>query len=195
MRRRRDEWRAGQPALDPARLVSVDETRASTNMARTHGRCPKGERLVAAAPHGHRKTATFVAAPRADGMAAPVVIGGAVTGDRLVAYAGQRLAPPPRPGDVVVMGNLACHERAGVRAAVEAAGAEPRFPPPYSPDRNPIEKAFSRLKANLRAAAKRTVAEVEHLLGTLSATFAPDECHSYFRSCGYSAATPTREPL
>lgn len=195
MRAKREAWRAAQPGLDPNRLVFVDETWASTNMARTHGRCPKGERLVAAVPHGHWKTTTFVAALRADGMAAPVVIDGAVTGDLFVAYVEQQLAPVLRPGDVVVMDNLACHKRAGVRAAIEAAGAELRLLPPYSPDLNPIEKAFSKLKARLRAAAKRTIPEVEHLLGELSATFATTECRNYFGSCGYSSATPTREPL
>ena len=173
----------------------VDETWASTNMARTHGRCPRGQRLVMGVPHGHGKTTTFVAALRADGMAAPVVIDGAVTGDLFVAYVEQQLVPAVRPGDVVVMDNLACHKRAGVRAAIEAAGAELRLLPPYSPDLNPIEKAFSKLKAGLRAAAKRTVAAVEHLLGELSAAFAPEECRNYFASCGYSTATPKREPL
>jgi len=175
--------------------VFVDETWASTNMARTHGRCRRGQRLVAAVPHGHWKTTTFVAALRAGGMVAPTVIDGAVTGDLFVAYVEQQLVPVLRPGDVVVMDNLACHKRAGVRAAVEAAGAELRLLPPYSPDLNPIERAFSRLKAGLRAAAKRTVREVEDLLGELSATFDPRECRNYFGSCGYPAATPTREPL
>jgi transposase len=175
--------------------VFVDETWASTRMARTHGRCRRGQRLVAAVPHGHWKTTTFVAALRADGMVAPTVIDGAVTGDLFVAYVQQQLAPVLRRGDIVVMDNLACHKRAGVRRAVEAAGAELRLLPPYSPDLNPIERAFSRLKAGLRAAAKRTVREVEDLLGELSATFDPQECRNYFGSCGYSAATPTREPL
>ena len=128
-------------------------------------------------------------------MTAPVVIDGAVTGDLFVAYAEQQLVPALRPGDVVVMDNRACHERAGVRRAVEAAGCELRLLPAYSPDLNPIEKAFSRLKARLRAAAKRTVRAVEDYLGELSTTFAPEECRNYFRSCGYPAATPTREPL
>ena len=148
-----------------------------------------------AAPHGHWKTTTFVAALRADGMAAPTVIDGAITGDLFVAYVEQQLVPVLRPGDVVVMDNLACHKRAGVRRAVEAAGAALRLLPPYSPDLNPIEKAFSKLKARLRAAAKRTIREVEDYLGELSATFAPRECRNYFRSCGYPDATPTREPL
>jgi transposase len=173
----------------------VDETWASTNMARTHGRCPRGQRLVMAVPHGHWKTTTFVAALRSGGMVAPTVIDGAVTGDLFVAYVRQQLVPALREGDVVVMDNLACHKRAGVRRAIEAAGAELRLLPPYSPDLNPIEKAFARMKARLRAAAKRTAPAVEEYLGELSATFAPEECRNYFRSCGYSDATPTREPL
>jgi transposase len=148
-----------------------------------------------AVPHGHWKTITFVAALRSGGMVAPTVIDGAVTGDLFVAYVEQQLTRALRPGDVVVMDNLACHRRAGVRAAIEAAGAELRLLPPYSPDLNPIERAFSRLKARLRAAAERTVPAVEDALGELSATFAPEECRNYFRSCGYTDATPTREPL
>ena len=195
MRAGREAWKAAQPALDPDRLVFVDETWASTNMARTHGRCPRGERLVAAVPHGHWKTTTFVAALRRDGLAAPMAADGPMTGELFAAYAEQVLAPALRPGDVVVMDNLACHKRAGVRRAIEAAGCELRLLPPYSPDLNPIEKAFSKLKARLRAAEKRTVRAVEDYLGELSTTFAPDECRNYFRSCGYSAATSTREPL
>ncbi len=195
MKEKRHEWKTAQPSLDPDKLVFVDETWASTNMARTHGRCPRGERLVMDVPHGHWKTTTFVAALRADGMTAPVVIDGAVTGDLFVAYIEQQRVPTLRPGDVVVMDNLACHKRAGVRRAIEAAGCELRLLPAYSPDLNPIEKAFSKLKARLRAAAKRTVRAVEEYLGELSTTFAPEECRNYFRSCGYSAATPIREPL
>jgi transposase len=192
---KRDAWRADQPVLDPDKLVFVDETWASTRMTRTHGRCPKGRRLVMDVPHGHWKTTTFVAALRSDGMVAPTVIDGAETGDLFVAYAEQQLVPALRPGDVVVMDNLACHKRAGVRRAIEAAGCELRLLPPYSPDLNPIERAFSKLKARLRAAAKRTVSAVEDYLGELSATFAPQECRNYFTSCGYPDATPTREPL
>ncbi len=173
----------------------VDETWASTRMARTHGRCPRGQRLVMDVPFGHWKTTPFVAALGAAGVTAPVVIDGAVTGDLFVAYVEQQLVPALRPGDVVVMDNLACHKRAGVRRAIEAAGCELRLLPAYSPDLNPIERAFSKLKARLRAAAKRTVRAVEDYLGELSTTFAPEECRNYFRSCGYSTATPTREPL
>jgi transposase len=187
---RRAAWRAGQPRLDPAKLKFVDETWAATNMARTHGRCPKGQRLVAAVPHGHWKTTTFVAALGLGGMTAPTVVDGAMTGDLFEAYVRQQLAPTLAAGDVVVMDNLAAHKRAGVAAAVEAVGARVVYLPPYSPDLNPIEKAFSKLKARLRAAAERTVGRLWDLLGRLTDAFGPQECANYFRSCGY-AATPT----
>ena len=195
MRAGREAWKAAQPALDPDRLVFVDETWASTNMARTHGRCPRGERLVAAVPHGHWKTTTFVAALRRDGLAAPKAADGPMTGELFAAYAEQVLAPALRPGDVVVMDNLACHKAAGARRAVEAAGGAVLFLPPYSPDLNPIEKAFSKLKALLRKAGKRTVDELWQYLGEVLDEFGPEECRNYFASCGYPAATPTREPL
>jgi transposase len=175
--------------------VFVDETWASTNMARTHGRCPAGERLVMAVPQGHWKTTTFVAALRCDGLTAPTVADGAMTGDLFVAYVEQQLVPTLRPGDIVVMDNLACHKRSGVRAAIEGAGCELRFLPPYSPDLNPIEKAFSKLKAKLRAAAKRAVEALWRYLGQVLDEFLPPECRNYFASCGYPTATPSREPL
>jgi len=184
---KRDEWKAAQPGLDPTRLVFVDETWAATNMARRYGRAPVGQRLVAAVPHGHWKTTTFVAALRADGLTAPMVIDGAVTGDLFVAYAEQILVPALRPGDVVVMDNLACHKRAGVRKAIEAAGCRLEFLPPYSPDLNPIEPAFSKLKALLRQAARRTVEGLWSFLGEALDRFAPGECRNYFRHCGYPA--------
>jgi transposase len=194
VKQKRDEWRAGQSRLDPARLVFVDETWASTNLTRTHGRCPIGQRRVLAVPHGHWQTTTFVAALRCDGLTAPTVVDGAMTGALFVAYVEQQLVPTLRPGDIVVMDNLACHKRAGVRAAIEAAGGELRLLPPYSPDLNRIEKAFSKLKAKLRAAAKRTVEELWKYLGEVLDEFRPEECHNYFRSCGYPSATPSREP-
>jgi transposase len=175
--------------------VFVDETWASTNMTRAHGRCPAGQRRVMAVPHGHWQTTTFVAALRCDGLTAPTVVDGAMTGDLFLAYVERQLVPARRPGDVVVMDNLACHKRAGVRAAIEAAGGELRLLPPYSPDLNPIEKAFSKLKARLRAAARRTVETLWGDLGEVLDEFRPGECHNYFRSCGYPAATLSREPL
>jgi transposase len=191
----REEWKAAQPALDPDRLVFVDETWASTNMTRAYGRCPVGERLVMAVPWGHWQTTTFVAALRRDGLTAPTVIDGAMTGDLFVAYVRQQLVPTLRPGDIVVLDNLSCHKRSEVRALIEGAGCALRLLPPYSPDLNPIEKAFSKLKAKLRAAAKRTVEALWRYLGEVLDEFLPAECRNYFASCGYPTATPSREPL
>ena len=187
MKAQRERWRADQPGWDPDRLVFVDETWASTNMARRYGRCPKGERLVCPVPHGHWKTTTFVAALRVGGLTAPVVIDGAMTGDLFVAYVRQQLVPTLRPGDVVIMDNLVCHKRAAVRAAIEAAGASLRYLPPYSPDLNPIELAFAKLKRLLREAGERTVEGLWTFLGRALDAFAPDECRNYFRHDGYRA--------
>ncbi|MDR6287480.1 transposase [Methylopila jiangsuensis] len=151
--RRRREWFGAQPDLDPERLVFIDETWASTNMARTRGRAPRGERLRAAVPHGHWKTTTFVAGLRLSGMVAPMALDGPINGRSFQAYVDQVLVPELKPGDVVVMDNLGSHKGAGVRAAIKAAGAELLYLPPYSPDFNPIENAFSKLKALLRKAA------------------------------------------
>jgi transposase len=187
---RRDDWRAAQPALDPQRLVFVDETWASTAMTRRYGRAPVGERLVCPVPQGHWKTTTFIAALRFDGLTAPLVIDGAVNGELFEAYARQVLAPSLRPGDIVVMDNLSSHKRAGVRQAIEAAGGSVLFLPPYSPDFNPIEPGFAKLKALLRKAGKRTVEELWSFLGQSLDAFAPPECQGYYRHCGYHA-TPT----
>jgi transposase len=189
---KRDDWRAGQPALDPSRLVFVDETWAKTNMTRRYGRAPSGERLVCPVPHGHWKTTTFVAALRADGLTAPLVIDGAVNGDLFVAYVEQVLVPTLKPGDVVVMDNLSSHKRARVREAIEGAGGALRYLPPYSPDLNPIEQAFAKLKALLRKAQERTVEGVWSFLGRVLEAFAPEECRNYICNCGYR--NPTLHP-
>jgi transposase len=160
-------------------------------MARTHGRCPVGERLLMAVPHGHWQTTTFVAALGVGGLTAPTVVDGAMTGELFEAYVRQQLVPALEPGDVVVMDNLSCHKRPGVVRAVEAAGCTVLYLPPYSPDLNPIEKAFSKLKALLRRAAERTVEGLWGLLGRVLDEFRPEECRNYFLSCGYPAATPT----
>jgi len=139
--------------------VFIDETWATTTMARRYGRARRGARVVAAVPHGHWKTTTFLAARRHNGMTAPCVFEGAINGARFLAYVEQALVPTLRPGDVVVLDNLSAHKVAGVRAAIEAAGAELLYLPPYSPDLNPIELAFAKLKALLRSAASRTVEE------------------------------------
>ena len=187
MKAKREAWQAAQPALDPGRLVFVDETWASTNMTRRYGRSPKGQRLVCPVPHGHWKTTTFVAALRLDGLTAPLVIDGALNGDLFVAYVEQQLAPTLRPGDVVILDNLSSHKRAGVRVAIEAAGARLVYLPPYSPDLNPIERAFAKLKALLRQAGERTVEGLWDFLGKALDAFGPQECRNYFRHCGYQA--------
>ncbi len=178
------------PQLDPERVVFIDETWAKTNMTRTHGYAPKGERLIDAAPHGHWHTTTFVGALRADGMVAPLVVDGAINGELFRAYVEQVLVPELRPGDVVVLDNLGSHKVAGVRRAIERAGCQLLFLPPYSPDLNPIENAFSKLKRLLRRAAERTVDGLWSAIGRLLGDFPPAECRNYLRHCGYSA-TPS----
>ena len=180
------------PGLDPECLVFVDETWASTAMTRARGRSASGVRLTMPVPHGHWKTTTFVAALRADGLTAPTVVDGAINGELFEAYIRQQLAPTLRPGDVVVMDNLSVHKRAGVREAIERAGARLEYLPPYSPDLNPIEQAFAKLKALLRKAEERTVGGLWRLLGRLLDEFRPEECRNYLQHCGYRA-TPTRK--
>lgn len=150
-----------------------------------YGRAPRGERLVGSVPHGHWKTLTFVAALRIDGLTAPIVIDGAMDGPSFIAYVEQVLAPALRKGDIVFMDNLSTHKIDGVREAIEAAGAKLRYLPAYSPDLNPIEMAFSKLKTALRKGAARTVKALMKLIGRLIKTFAPDECANYFRHAGY----------
>ena len=175
------------PGLDPRRLVFIDETWAKTNMTRTHGYAPKGERLVGAAPHGHWHTTTFVGALTVRGFIAPLVIDGAVNGELFLGYVEQVLVPELRRGDVVVMDNLGSHKLAAVRRAVEGAGCELLFLPPYSPDLSPIENAFSKLKQLLRTAAARTVDGLWSAIGRVLDAFRPAECRNYFRHCGYAA--------
>jgi transposase len=158
-------------------------------MARGYGRTPRGQRLVGAVPHGHWKTTTFVAALGLCGMTAPLVIDGAMTGDLFEAYVERVLVPALVAGDVVVLDNLSSHKRARVRELIEGAGCAVLFLPPYSPDLNPIELAFAKLKALLRKAGRRTVEGLWELLGQVLDAFSPEECRNYFRHCGY-AGTP-----
>jgi transposase len=181
----RQEWRTSQAELDPERLIFIDETWATTNMARRYGRCPRGQRLVAAVPHGHWKTSTFVAGLRVNGLTAPLVIDGAMNGETFRAYVEQILGPTLAPGDVVIMDNLAAHKVAGIRQAIEARGAKLLYLPPYSPDLNPIEQLFAKLKALLRKAANRTVQTLWATLGDLIARFLPGECANYIANSGY----------
>jgi transposase len=179
--------------MDPARLVFVDETWATTNMTRLRGRCRRGERLVAAVPHGHWKTSTFVGALRLTGLTAPLVLDGAINGEAFRAYVEQILAPTLRPGDIVVMDNLGSHKVAGITEAIEARGAELLYLPPYSPDLNPIERSFAKLKSLIRKAAARTREALWKAIGTFLDRFQPRECASYFAKAGY--ALPKRETL
>jgi transposase len=185
--RRRWAWFQAQPDLHPDRLVFIDETWATTNMARTHGRAPRGERLRAAIPHGHWLTTTFVAGLRNTGMVAPMVLDGPINGPLFQDYVEQVLVPELCPGDIVVMDNLGSHKGAGVRAAIEAAGASLLYLPPYSPDFNPIEQAFAKLKAMLRKAAERTLDDLWRSIGRIIDTFTPTECANYFAAAGYDA--------
>jgi transposase len=156
-------------------------------MARRYGRAPKGRRLRAAIPHGHWKTTTFVAGLRVTGMTAPLVFDGPINARVFEAYVEQVLAPALRPGDIVIMDNLSSHKGTKVRDLIEAAGASLRYLPPYSPDFNPIEKAFAKLKALLRKAAERTVAGLWLAIGRCLDLFSPNECQNYFAAAGYDA--------
>ena len=185
--KRRWDWFDAQPDLHPDRLVFVDETWAATNLARTHGRAPRGERLRAAVPHGHWKATTLVAGLRNTGMVAPMVLDGPINGETFRAYVDQVLVPELRPGDIVVMDNLGSHKGLGVRRAIEAAGASLLYLPPYSPDFNPIENAFAKLKSALRRAAERTLDRLWATIGRTIGTFTSAECANYFAAAGYDA--------
>lgn len=184
LKRRRD-WFDGQLDLDPARLVFIDETGLSTKMSRLRGRSPCGERCRAAIPHGHWKTTTFTGALRLSGMTAPMVLDGAMNGTAFRVYVEQVLLPTLTVGDVVVMDNLPAHKADSVRQAIESVGCQLLYLPPYSPDFNPIEKAFSKLKALLRARAKRNIEALWDTVGEIVPLFKPKECANYFTSCGY----------
>ena len=181
----RRRWKARQPWFDPDRLVFIDETWARTNMARTRGRAARGRRLVAAVPHGHWKTTTFVAALRHTAITAPLVLDGPINGDSFKAYVEQMLVRTLKEGDLVIMDNLSAHKIDGVREAIEAVGASLIYLPPYSPDFNPIEQVFAKLKALLRKAEERTVDALWDRIGQLLQNFPADECQNYFANAGY----------
>jgi len=184
--RARRRWMREQGMFDPARLVFIDETAANTKMARLNGRCARGERLVGRVPHGHWKTITFVGALRCNGMTAPLVVDGAMTGPTFLSYVEQCLAPTLKRNDVVVMDNLPTHKVPGVRKAIEARGASLRYLPPYSPDLNPIEMAFSQLKAFLRKVAERTVRRLCRRIGAFVRSLSALTATNCFRHAGYA---------
>lgn len=189
---RRRAWFAGQLDLDPDRLVFVDETGAATNMARRFGRAPRGQRCRAGMPFGHWKTTTFTAGLRRSGFVAPLVLDGPMTGGVFRAWVEQFLAPTLRRGDIVIMDNLPAHKVAGVAEAIRARGARLRYLPPYSPDMNPIEMAFAKLKAILRKAAARTITELWAVIGAALDAFSPVECRNYLAAAGYDASPDLR---
>jgi transposase len=175
-----------QPALDPEHLIFLDETSATTKMTRTHGRCLRGRRLVEPVPHGHWKTSTLVAGLCLTGITAPYVTDGALNGVAFRHYVEQMLGPALRPGDIVVMDNVATHKVAGIREAIEAHGAKLLYLPPYSPDLNPIEKAFAKIKAILRKAGARTREALWQAIGKAIEGFSRMECLNFFQEAGYA---------
>ena len=185
MKAARETWFEGQPDLDPCKLIFIDETGASTKMARLRGRAKRGQRCRAAIPHGHWKTTTFTAGLSLNGMVAPMVLDGPMNGETFLAYIRQVLVPELRKGKVVIMDNLPAHKVKGVREAIEDTGARLLYLPPYSPDFNPIEMAFSKLKAALRKAAARTIPELWDIIAQAIEQYKPEECVNYFAKAGY----------
>ena len=187
----RTDWRRVTPAIDPARFVFLDESGVATDLLRRYGRSRRGLRVHDHAPHHHWQTSTFVAGLRVTGLTAPTLFDGPMDGECFLAYVDQMLGPTLQAGDIVVMDNLAAHKVEGVRERIEAAGAQLWYLPPYSPDLNPIELWFAKLKALLRTARRRTVEELWDTVGACLALFSATECRNYFRHCGYTATTPS----
>lgn len=185
--RRRARWKSVQASLDPSRLVFIDETWIKTNMAPLRGWGEKGKRLRGFAPHGHWRTLTFVGALRADAVTAPCVFDGPINGRSFQAYVAQQLVRTLRPGDIVVMDNLGSHKAAAVRRLIRGAGARLWFLPPYSPDLNPIEQLFAKIKHWMRDAQKRTIEDTWRHIGALVADITPTECANYLQNAGYAS--------
>jgi transposase len=183
--KKRAGWRESQQLIDPDKVIFIDETWAKTNMTRSHGRALIGTRLVEKVPCGRWQTTTFIGAMRAEGFVAPLTVDGPINGLIFLGWVEQHLVPTLRPGDIVVMDNLSSHKVAGVREAIEAADAELRYLPPYSPDLNPIELAFSKFKKLLRDGAERTVDKLWDLCGRILGEYTEHECRNYFKHCGY----------
>ena len=182
----RQNWRAKQASLDPAKLVFIDETGTNTAMTRLRGRAPRGQRVIGRVPRGHWKTVTFVAALRAGAITAPFVIDEPMNGDVFLAYLRRCLRPTLSAGDIVIMDNLPAHKIAEVREIIESIGAILLYLPPYSPDLNPIEQLFAKFKALLRHASERSIEGLWRRIGLLLKRFSPQECANYLRHCGYA---------
>lgn len=187
MQAARAEWKANQSALEATKLVFLDETGASTNMPRARGRAPKGARCIASVPHGHWQTTTFIAGLRIGEITAPMVLDGPMDGEAFLMYVTKFLCPTLQAGDIVIADNLPSHKVAGVQAAIAATGASVRYLPPYSPDLNPIDNLFSKLKALLKKAAHRSIDALWTAIGTLLDAFSSAECANYFKAAGYYA--------
>lgn len=185
--RKRAFWKRVQGRLDPKHLVFIDETWAKTNMTRTHGWCQRGQPLNAKAPFGRWHTMTFIAALRHNRIDAPFVLDGPINGEWFTAYVEHLLVATLKPGDIVIMDNLGSHKSKAVRDAIHAAGAKLFFLPPYSPDLNPIEQVFSKLKRLLRKADERTIEATWKKIGKLLDFFQPQECANYLRNSGYDS--------
>jgi len=185
--RKRARWKAHQGLIDPSRLVFIDETWVKTNMAPLRGWGPRGKRLKAYAPYGHWKTLTFIAALRHDRIDAPWVLDGPINGELFLLYVERILAPTLSPGDVVVLDNLGSHKGKAARAAVRAKGAHLLFLPPYSPDLNPIEQMFAKLKHLMRKSQPRDVEATWRRVGQLIDLFSPSECANYLANSGYGS--------
>jgi transposase len=183
----REDWFEGQLDLDPESIIFLDETAAATNMVCRHGRAKRGQRCRIAVPHGHYKTTTVTAALRRSGPFAIDLMDGATNGARFLSYIIDVLVPALKPGDTVVMDNLSAHKVKGVRDAIEAAEARLLYLPAYSPDFNPIEQAFAKLKALLRTAAARTVPDLHAAIRNAFTRFTPHECRNYLAAAGYDA--------
>ena len=187
VREKREQWPARVGGVGIRHLVFLDETWTKTNMTRLYGRCPLGERLVEKVPHGHWKTTTLLTAIRSDGPFAATVLDGSINAHTFVQYVQTVLAPELQPGDVVIMDNLSAHKAAGVSEAIEAAGAKVLYLPPYSPDLNPIENMFSKVKQHLRAVGTRTLEAMYDAIGSALQSVTPEDCRGYFGHCGYAA--------
>ncbi|MGH9141831.1 MAG: IS630 family transposase [Vicinamibacterales bacterium] len=186
--RRRERWRRVSPRLDPARLVFIDETWIKTNMAPIRGWSPKGERLLGFAPDGRWHTLTFLAALRINALTEPCVVEGPINGTIFRAYIEQFLVPTLQPGDIVILDNLGSHRSQAIRSAIRRAGAKLAFLPPYSPDLNPIEQVFAKVKHWMRMAQARSIEVINDRIASLVARFSQSECASYLRNAGYASA-------
>lgn len=187
MKEQRQHWHEHFKDIDPKRLVFIDESGAKTNMTRTRGRAPRGQRVIERVPHGHWQTTTMISAIRTTGPCAAAVINGATDSDAFLTYVRHALVPELRHGDLVILDNLQPHKPRQVREMIEAAGAALLYLPPYSPDFNPIENMWSKVKQHLRSAAARTFDALQDAIDAALGSITTADCAGFFRNCGYPA--------